>query len=550
MKEVELADHQKKAVARLRNGKILTGGVGSGKTRVAVQYYMQNEWESDLIVITTAKKRDSRDWEDEAADHGIGTDRDASLGKTITVDSWNNLWRYVDVDGAFFVFDEQRLVGSGAWVKVFQKIAKNNRWILLSATPGDTWLDYIPVFVANGLYKNRTDFLREHVVYSRYSKFPKVEKYIGVNRLVKHRNDLLVDMPYERSTVRHIQKIEVDYDVDLFKRVVKERWHVYENRPIRDVAELFAVMRKVVNTSPSRLESVQSLLREHPRLIVFYNFDYELEILRTLANTSAISPDVMDNSTYVSTGELDQSPSLEDSSISSPTIKDIPLPTSDHRNTNDSEVGGANSTKSRSEVSLRSGEVNSSTRRPLRESIGNSKMESIENSENSLSKSDSTQTSQKTGDTSSNSEILSSPSPMTTERSIAIATSSSAPNPSSLLTKDESISSEHLEIAEWNGHKHQPIPTTDRWVYLVQYTAGAEGWNCVETNTVVFYSLNYSYRLFEQCQGRIDRLNTVFIDLYYYVLRSTSVIDMMIWKAIKTKHIFNESKGLKNLGRE
>lgn len=380
----DLYPHQRDALKKLKNGSILWGGVGTGKSRVAVEYYLMEEAPKNVYVITTAKKRDSADWTGEFAHFGVGKTEDATVLGVLTVDSWNNIAKYADVEGAFFIFDEQRLVGSGKWVKAFLKIAKRNRWILLSATPGDTWLDYIPVFVGNGFYKNQTEFKRTHVVYSTYTKFPKVDRYVGVGKLVKLRNSILVEMPYTRHTVRHEKTIYVDYDVDLFEEVVKRRWHVFEGRPIRDIAELFGVMRKVVNSHPARLKSVERLLKTHPKLIIFYNFNYELEALRHLG---------------------------------------------------------------------------------------------------------------------------------------AVVT-----------------------VAEWNGHKHEEIPETDKWVYLVQYVAGAEGWNCTSTNAVCFYSLTYSFKNWEQAHGRIDRLNTPYTDLFYFTLRSKSVIDSAIWRSLKSKKSFQVAK--------
>jgi hypothetical protein len=355
-----------------------------------VGYYVQNEAPRDVYVITTAKKRDSLDWEMEFLKFGVGDTRTPTTG-VLRVDSWNNIAKYKNVRGAFFIFDEQRLVGSGAWAKAFQFIAKpqnNNRWILLSATPGDNWMDYVPVFIANGFYKNRTEFIREHVVYNSYTKFPKIDRYIGIVKLEKFRNKLLVHMPFDRHTTRITQQIEVTYDQKLMDQVIKDRWNPYEDRPIKSLAEFFYVMRKVVYSDPSRLEAVRQVLVKHPKLILFYNFDYELQRLRTLAKDG-------------------------------------------------------------------------------------------------------------------------------------------------------------VTVAEWNGHKHEEIPDSDEWVYLVQYTAGSEGWNCTETDAMLFYSLTYSYKQWHQAHGRNDRLNTPFTLLRYYVLMADVAIDRAVKASLVTKHSFNEVKFVK-----
>lgn len=390
---VELYEHQQDAIAKMKNGCILCGGTGVGKSLTAVAYYVKNEAPRDIYVITTAKKRDSLDWEKEFAEFAIGKTKDSTFHGVLTVDSWNNIGKYEDIKDAFFIFDEQRVVGGGAWAQKFIKVAKQNRWILLSATPGDTWLDYIPVFVANNFYKNRTEFKREHVIYTTYTKFPKVERYVGVGRLVRHRNDILVEMPYLRHTTRIMEDVLVDHDAELLKRVTRDRWHVYERRPLRDMAEMFLVMRKVVNSDPSRVGEVLRLYEKHNHLIVFYNFDYELAALRT------------------------------------------------------------------------------------------------------------------------------------------------------------TLSACNIKFAEWNGHKHEEVPTGEKWVYLVQYVAGSEGWNCTTCDAMVFYSQTYSYKNFAQAQGRIDRLNVPYFNLYYYILLSNSRIDKAIAFALKQKHNFNESKWLANTSK-
>ena len=381
--KIELMPHQKEALQFLDHGKVLYGGVGSGKSAVALAYYMEHEAPHKIYVVTTAKKRDSLDWEGEAARFGIGSTYNTTCSGVLTVDSWNNIGDYLEVEDAFFIFDEQRLVGHGAWVKSFLKIAKKNRWIMLSATPGDVWIDYAPLFIANGWYKNITDFKRQHVVYAPYVKFPKIIRYLGENKLEKLRNNVLVEMPYLKHTERIMNYIPVSYDKELMDWIIKHRWNVFEDRPVKDMGELFRLMRMIVNSDSSRIEAVKFIMKMHPKLIIFYNFDYELEILRTLANTG-------------------------------------------------------------------------------------------------------------------------------------------------------------VSVGEYNGHRKNAVPETDNWVYLVQYAAGAESWNCTTTDSMVLYSLTYSYKNYIQSQGRIDRLDTPFTELYYYILESPSPIDFGVRRALETKKSFNE----------
>lgn len=399
---IKLYDYQKDAVSRLRTGSILCAGVGSGKSRTSLAYYFTQQGgeldpykpmtsfpkPQDLYIITTARKRDALEWEGELVPFLLSTDpkKNQFYGNTVVVDSWNNIKKFSDITGAFFIFDEQRVVGSGTWVKAFLKIAKNNDWILLSATPGDSWVDYIPVFVANGFYKNRTEFLREHVIYSQYAKFPKIDRFVGLKRLERLRDKILVDMDFERKTRAHHEDVYVSYDISKYKEAMKNRWDCFKNEPIQQAAGLCYVLRRIVNEDDSRQRALLEIFEKHPKMIIFYNFDYERDILRSICY------------------------------------------------------------------------------------------------------------------------------------------------------------GKEVEIAEWSGHAHQPVPRGDAWVYLVQYTAGAEGWNCITTDTIVFFSQNYSYKIMEQSSGRIDRLNTPYTDLYYYHLKSRSGIDMAISRALRDKKKFNERK--------
>ena len=363
---MQFDDNQRKAVSRLKPGSILVGGTGSGKSRTALVYYFSKVCGGKIIdrfeevkkhiplyIITTAAKRDKKEWEEELREFPI---------LQVKIDSWNNIKKYADVENAFFIFDEQRVVGSGAWSKSFIKISKKNEWILLTATPGDTWSDYIPVFIANGFYKNRTEFLRRHAVFSRYTKFPKIEKYLEIDHLEKLKSKIQIKMDVNRNTVTHRINIILDYDKDLYRQTSIDRWDYLEDKPIENPSRYAQLQRRIVNGDPSRLERLKEIIEDHKKVIVFYNFNYERDNILEL--------------------------------------------------------------------------------------LGKMK----------------------------------------------------------------------VPVGELNGHVHSSIPETPRWVYLVQYNAGAEGWNCIDTNVVVFFSLSYSYRMTHQAAGRIDRRNTPFGDLYYYYL--------------------------------
>ena len=388
--QINLYKHQEEALEKLKTGSILMGGVGTGKSRTSLAYYIQQcggryygsvlhlTHDKHLYIITTAKKRDSFEWQQECMELCIPHDH-------VTVDSWNNIEKYIDIRDSFFIFDEQRVVGWGKWSKSFVKITRNNNeWILLSATPGDTWMDYIPVFIANGFYRNKTEFVRRHCVYSRYSKYPKIDRFIEEGHLQKLRKSILVDMPYLKHTKAVVRPIYIDYDKERLDVVTKKRWNPFEEQPIKNSSEYCTLLRRVSDNG-ERIEELDHILKHYDlkKVIIFYNFDYELDILKS----------------YFSFTDYD--------------------------------------------------------------------------------------------------------------------------------------------IGQWNGHQHDNVPYSDKWVYLVQYNAGSEGWNCIETDTIIFYSLSYSYRMMHQAAGRIDRMNTPFTNLYYYCIISKAPIDKAIIRALKNKKNFN-----------
>ena len=391
----ELREHQKLALKRMRNGCILNGSVGSGKSVTALAYYfvrvcggsldtLKMECPRDLYIITTATKRDKHEWPGECAIFGLED------GKDVVIDSWNNIKKYQDVTGAFFIFDEQRAIGSGVWAKTFVKIAKKNKWIMLSATPGDNFMDYCPVFVANGFYKNPTDFIRQHVVYKPYVKYRAIDRYVNVRKLYYYRDKVLVPMEFDRNVERHHFDIIVPHSQDMYKTIMRDRWNLYTNKPIINASELCYTLRRLVNSDERRVQAVGELIESHQKVIIFFNFTYEADLLIRLC-------------------------------------QQLKVP-----------------------------------------------------------------------------------------------------------------------VARWDGIKHEPIPDTDRWVYILQYAAGDSGWNCIETDTIIFYSQNYSYKSTVQAAGRIDRMNTPFTDLYYYHVRSKSGIDNAIHRALVQKKKFNEKAYFKN----
>ena len=209
-----------------------------------------------------------------------------------------------------------------------------------------------------------------------------------VHRLESGRNLIIggVKIDYEKPTERHFEVMLASYDREAYRKLMRERWNVYEGKPVESVSELCYLLQRVVNSDPTRIESTIEVSEKNPKLVIFYSYDYELDILRNAAWP------------------------------------------------------------------------------------------------------------------------------------------------------------EGTVVKEWNGHKHEEIPDSERWVYLVNYKGGSEGWNCTETNTMLFYSQSYSYKATEQAMGRIDRRNTPYRDLYYYSFRSYAPIDIAISRALKRKKNFNESR--------
>lgn len=395
----KLYPHQEEALKKLSSGKVLVGGVGSGKSLTSIAWFFTKVCDGQiepfifpttipkLYIITTAKKRDDKEWDKELLPF--------LLNEHTIIDSWNNIKKYTTVKDSVFIFDEQRLVGKGAWVKSFYKIAQNNKWILLTATPGDRWEDYFPIFKANGFFKYQYEFNNDHIIFDNYCTFPKIKGYKNTGKLIKYKSQILVFMHFDKPTEQKHFFITCKHDDDKCKEVIKNRWDIYKNEPIAQASGLCYVLRRIVNEDPDRIATVWELFQKHPRVIIFYNFNYELDMLRTMCE----------------------------------------------------EFG--------------------------------------------------------------------------------------------------------YNYAEWNGQKHEQVPDDPdgRWLYLVQYTAGNEGWNCITCSTIIFYSANYSYKVMIQAAGRIDRMNTPYKTLYYYHLTSNSLIDKSIRGALHKKKKFNEKifeEGLTN----
>lgn len=391
---VPLYKTQYQVIPKIKNGNVIVGGTGVGKSRTSLAYYcyknggmledcginisnfLKRKEKKKLIVITIAKKRNDMDWEKEALPFGI-------VGELI-VDSWNNIKKYKDFENCFFIFDEQKTVTYGTWSKTFIKICKKNEWIMLSATPGDKWIDYMAIFIANGIYKNQTHFEYEHVVFDRMSKYKNILRYINTDVLEKHRNKIFIFMKASSERTKYKKYIEHDYDMISYNLVNEKRWNIFKEKPIKDAGELCYTSRKVVNMSKTKLYIIDKIIKEKKKVIIFYNYNYELEILEQFLNDNKI------------------------------------------------------------------------------------------------------------------------------------------------------------KYSQYNGIKHEKIPTGESWAYLVNYSAGAEAWNCIDTNTIIFYSLNYAYRVMKQSAGRIDRSNSPYMELHYYYLITNSKIDKAILKALKNKKKFNE----------
>lgn len=292
-----LYPHQKEALKRMFDGCVLNGSVGSGKSRTGIYYYFSKYGGSienqtyhpmkknppDLYIITTAKKVHDLEFEEELIPFLLypekETGRTKLYGNKVVIASWNVIKKYADVTGAFFIFDENKINGKGAWANTFLKLTKHNEWILLSATNGDKFEDYETLFVAEGFFRNRTEFRDKHLNYSRYTSFPMVTGYRDETRLFRLRDRILIDMDFKRHTIPHHEDVFVDYDKQKYREIMRTRWDPYKNEPISQASVLCYILRRIVNEDESRQTKLLEILEDHPKAIIFYNFDHELDIL-------------------------------------------------------------------------------------------------------------------------------------------------------------------------------------------------------------------------------------------------------------------------------
>lgn len=413
MPGVNLRQFQHECVQALRSGKVLAAGVGAGKSIMALYWYVTKcctvrtshnangelfqimPGSPDLVIITTAKKRDNHEWDDELYRYALHQGENSKkMGRVhVTIDSWNNITKYVDTS-AVFIFDEQRAIGSGAWSKAFVRIARRNPWVMLSATPADTWSDWCPIFVADGFYRNRTEFFRRHAVYSRYTKYPRIDRWIDEDYLNRCRDRVLVTCEVPRETERVVHQLTCAYDKETVRKAMKTRWNPETEEPFLNATELCFYLRRVIDTDPTRLSYAAHVVRDHRKVIIFYTLRAELEQILKLE-----------------------------------------------------EVTG-------------------------------------------------------------------------------------------------------VPVYQYNGGRHDDLPQGNSWVYAVQFQAGSEGWNCTSCNTVLYWSLPYSYKQAEQAAGRIDRLDTSYKTLNYYIMRSFAPLDLGIIRALRNKENFNASGFLRSSARQ
>ena len=376
---IKLLKYQEEAIQKLHSGSVLYGATGSGKSLTGLAYYMRCWSHLDLYIITTSKKRNAGEWEEEIAKLGCPPPK--------AIDSWNRLKNYRMVSDAFFLFDEHKVGGHGKWAQSMITIAKKNKWILLTATPGDVWDDYASIFIANEFVKNKTTWNEDFCIFDRISKYPKIIGYQREDVLKNMRDAVLVPMEYqsEKVPIPYVIPYKVDHEEEAYVLARRKSLRHPEMRAFRNTSAMFAYMRMNLPDKESKIQALADVLKKEPKAIIFYNF-----------------------------------------------------------------------TPEKYEIENAARQVN-------------------------------------------------------------------------------------IPFFQYNGQIKDNVPDGDTWVYAVQYTAGAEAWNCITCRTVIFYSMNYSYKVMTQAKGRIDRCNSPFDELhYYYFISPDFEIDQEILNALTRKEKFNE----------
>lgn len=193
MRMATLFDFQIKSVAQLLSGKhFIISGTGSGKTAMALvwaDHKCDEEDKKKLLVVTTASKSKTGDFENEA---DVWSPSLKYRLDEFSVISWHKLksWvnsHWLNLTDYVFVFDEvQRAkagVSSGMGAAFLKITYKTSNWGAFTGTPGDNWLSFYPYLQACNLIRNKTQFLRDYANVQTYKGYPEIIGWRHEDRL-------------------------------------------------------------------------------------------------------------------------------------------------------------------------------------------------------------------------------------------------------------------------------------------------------------------------------------------------------------------------------
>lgn len=308
----KLYPKQLEILKQIKDYSLLPLGTATGKTLIALHYYINNHLDKPLVIYCPLAKYLEGGW---VSEFNSLKSKYNLITKDITVVPYSQINKYAVADNSFVILDEAHYVKNpmAKRSKAIREILNNKPFIMLSATPGTKVEDYCHYLMLWNKFKYKTHFENEFLIKDSLMlgsrKIPVVKGYKNLDKF----SSILKQHSTSRLTVNDIVELPELILKDVSLTPSKEYKDIKKNRILKldnDVIlldtqiKLCTYLRQYVSPKEkiSHLEDIVSECKQlNENLLIFYNFKSELREIEKIVKID-----------YLINGDVKIFPSKED----------------------------------------------------------------------------------------------------------------------------------------------------------------------------------------------------------------------------------------------